>query len=53
MLSLDAVARGDHVGVYHQLPQSPAPHHHLRLLIGQTLLILSIEGDGVGEHAAV
>lgn len=34
MLRSDAVGWGDHVGVYHQLPQGPAPHQDLRLLIG-------------------
>ena len=49
----DAVARGDHVSVYHQLLQGPAPHEDLRLLIGQSNAIVSIEDDFIGQQSTV
>lgn len=43
-----AVARGNHVSVYHHLLQGTASYHDLGLLIGQPRAILGIKGDGVG-----
>lgn len=53
MLSSDAVARGLHVSVYNKLPQSAPPHEHLRLLIGQSQSILSIEGDDIRQQTSI
>lgn len=53
MLSRNAVRWGDHVSVYGMLSQGSSSYQHLRLLIGQSGTIFSIEGHVVRQVAPV
>lgn len=49
----NAILRGRHFGVNHQLPQVPSPHQHLRFMIGQTRSIHCSERYGIGEFTSI